>query len=347
MRSGRWLALAAAAGFALACADDDKGKTYDDPQAFCESLKASWAAAEVRCAGFTAKAASWALDRMVSCERVAAAIAAGRTRYDAAKAEACISTFAGMTCDALAWNDGPPEACAEAVVGQVAAGSACTLGIDVECLDGWCDFADGCFAPGLCRTYRHAGQSCTGATEECGPGLSCSETCFEPTVLTAGQPCGVSGAICGPGLFCDTSGMDLTCAIRRAQGSACSYDSMCASGLQCVAEACAPWVAPGGACVPGEYACRLGASCTAEGACVAWPVLGGACNVPGLPEPNMCLEGWCSAGTMAAAAGTCTAPLAPGATCDPAGPNPCGPGYACKPGTTPVCAPYYCTSMKS
>jgi len=345
MRSVRWLALAAAVGAALGCRDDEKGPRYEDPLVFCQDLRSAWAEAEVRCEGFTEKAAAWALERVVNCERIAAAIAAGRIRYDAAKAEACVDSFAGVTCDDFGWNEGPNELCTEAVVGRQPAGASCTPDIDLECADGWCDFVDGCFVQGVCRAYRHAGQSCTGEDEECAPDLSCSGSCFTPTTLGVGGNCGVSGVRCGPGLFCETGEMSFTCAPRRGAESSCAYDEQCQGGLQCLAEVCAPWVATGSSCVAGTYACRIGASCSAEGACVAWPGLGGACGAD-LPEEDLCLEGWCMTGS-AAAAGTCVAHLAPGAACGPAGPNPCGPGYACKGGELPVCAPYYCGSLKS
>jgi hypothetical protein len=347
MRRPSVIALAALlAGVGGGCKDEKKDEQrYEDPMVFCAELVDQWAGIASRCAKFTPEAAEWALGFMIDCDRIHAAMQAGRVGYDAGAAEACIDAFQDATCD-VDIGDAVPEVCDDVLVGKVPPGGSCTLSINQECIGGWCSF-DACDAPGACVAYRTLGQTCGGPAQECSPELYCDGTCrtpVPPTVLTLGDPCNVPNTVCGTGLWCDEAMFVPVCQARKTSGD-CLGDGECAVGYECRTGTCLPWLQPGDACVVGaEKPCVIGAYCGEDGKCHAWVGVGFACGPILESDYIECLGSWCKPTGMSDT-GTCVAYLAHGATCDLAGPwSQCGPGWMCA-GDPASCVESYCGGL--
>jgi hypothetical protein len=344
-------------GFALAafvigvvggvgCKDKAKEQpsVYQDPLVFCADLTGHWATFATECAGITPEAARAAIGYLIDCDRIHAAIQAGRATYDANVAQTCIDGFRGRSCD-VGLDDAVPDACSYVLTGLVTPGGECTLGIDVECAGGWCSI-DACDAPGACVAYRMLGQTCLGPSQLCHPNLWCNEgicqTPATPAVHGEGQPCGSAAIVCASGLYCSYPQIgDPTCQPRKTSGY-CQGDQACVVGYACRAEACSPWLEPGDPCVQGpQKPCVLGAYCGTDGFCHPWASVGGTCGPIGDYDWIECIDSWCDLG----GSGTCTAYLAPGAACDVEGPSSqCGPGHACE-GAPATCVEWYCGGL--
>ncbi len=272
---------------------------------------------------------------LAACGDLAAWVAAGAVRYDAAAAQQCAAGMAARSCAELLWSGtSPDDPCDRVLSGTVAPGGAC--GIDEQCAGGWCNTTAQC--QGTCVAYRTAGQSCTGTYEECGPGLACvSGACATPAYGAAGQPCTAAYPGCQVGLWCDAGtcraevGVGGSCA---ASADACGGTTVCGSyATGCTA--CIPIAHLGEACGSCVGLCGPGGRCDAgSGKCVSEALLGEAC----VGSSDCLIPNWCDP-----AAGTCAAPLGAGAPCTAWGQ--CASGLSCDVGVTntcisdPVCLP--------
>jgi len=231
-------------------------------------------------------------------------IAAGKTRYDSAKAGACLE-FAhrlyGSGCTRSGTSDlTGEEVCSEVFVGTVADGGACFL--STECASAKCQQADTACQPaqqccaGTCIAKPApipAGADCTALQpgQECAAGSYCFTIAPSPTP-TCVVPSKVAGAACttivqcASPLFCD---LDVatgagTCQPAAATGAACNSDVLfgsCDNLRELCSTAtgtCTPRGAVGAPCDPLQYgSCLSYAECIGS-TCVALSPERGACN---------------------------------------------------------------------
>jgi hypothetical protein len=137
-----------------------------------------------------------------------ASIAAGRIIYHGDRARRCFDAIAALPC--AQWGADEelrrfPD-CLHMTEGTVAPGGECTR--TVECDDGSCNSGNG--TTNICVANARISESCT--SRSCQPELSRAS---------------------------DSSGLPTVCATPLPDGSACSYDSDCASTF-CEARVCGP-----------------------------------------------------------------------------------------------------------
>jgi len=235
---------------------------------------------------------------------VKADIAAGKIRYDGAKAGACLDYAhrlysSGCTRSATADTSGN-DACEVVLVGTVANGGACFL--STECASARCQQADTACLPahqccaGTCVAKPApipAGADCSASLpdQNCAEGSYClttatstTPTCLVPSKVV-GTPCS-SLFDCASPLFCDAdpSTGTGTCQRAAASGAACNSDVLFGScdDLREVCSTatgtCTPRGAVGAACDPLQtLSCLSYAECIGS-TCVALSPERGACN---------------------------------------------------------------------
>lgn len=227
---------------------------------------------------------------------LAAAIAAGKVRYDSDAAEACIAAFDALDCD---FADQGPDAlapCDEVFTGTLRNGSPCAF--DTECTSGQCyapDCTDTC-CTGTCddpRVYPGLGEPCTTI---CDGDLFCNydQICQAP--LSEGEPCN-SFTVCAQPLVCDSycqmppargepcngycategdvCGPDLLCVPARVAGDDCATLSECSYFYYCNFDtrSCEPVPQPVGA--ENGTSCSFASDCRSrycDGVCADAPV---------------------------------------------------------------------------
>ncbi|MCS6798408.1 MAG: hypothetical protein NZ898_07750 [Myxococcota bacterium] len=242
------------------------------------------------------------------------AVAAGRIRYDASRACACLDAFSRFSCDSE-FGDAPPPECVAALEGTVAVGGACS--IHEECQAGaFCRLTDSC--PGTCTMRAAENQPC-GDDMLCAFGLSCqgSVTGGESRcrmAARAGEPCGDSdGRECGGFLECQRTSPEGsgTCqpatTFTATEGMPCDIEDgvLCAEGLSC-AFMRSTTGAPELRCVRREVG--------SDGSCV-------------VSVPDVCgSDRYCNVSGMSFS-GTCAPLPTAGQPCTPFGR--CAPGHAC------------------
>jgi hypothetical protein len=256
-----------------------------------------------------------------------AGVAAGRIRYDAAKAGRCLEWYeryygtGGCTQSGRAAFINPAtEACEGLLVGTIATGGACLMA--GECAGGLCQPTDTTCVqqccPGICAarpapvpvggdcTTLQPNQSCATGSVCIGVTSSGARTCLKPSTVE-GSAC-ASFFECASPLFCaidDTTGSGVC---RRAAASGTTCDAS-AFSFACddirdtcapVTGTCVPRTAVGGTCDPARIDCIGYAQCVGT-TCVALPKPGAACTPGGSADCLGSLE--CSAQTS-----TCVAP---------------------------------------
>jgi hypothetical protein len=267
----------------VACGDDDGGSlaVADVP----ERLEGEVCAQAVAC-GLSPDEATCRATTFLDTDSndLEAAVARGTVIYDAGAAADCIDAFAdflgGCAFSDQGSIDEPPDACARAVQGTVAAGGACYL--DEECVGGSAGDAE-CVAPPSCTMACCMG-TCSAVDE--GPPL----------------PCTIED-LCADGLYCQPGQTMDTCQPQVSSGACDAFDA-CASPMICDLDfgtgmgTCYRPAAEGATCNPEA----LYASCDrfdnycdpADSTCKKRPRPGEACNV----EVDNCAEwAWCNAGT--------------------------------------------------
>jgi hypothetical protein len=268
------------------------------------------------------------------------AIKAGRIKYDAKKAAACLQ----QPAPACSWDPFPVASdCDSVFAGTLAAGESCSLG--EECASGNCGGstcpptcqAEGDWIGRPCPCTGHAGLTCiNGACAFRNAGAACAQDsdcerrlrCKGGTCALAaeGDVCGTASRPCGPGtgLYCDPGTCwrcNLgTCRARLAAGESCVWGDLnegyTVFGADTVADRnpCAEPLT----CIGGGFD-ALGNLAT--GTCGPLVDVGGAC-VPSPPMPSqaMIISG-CRDGLYCDQTGHCrmppsTGPCLGGAFCD-------------------------------
>lgn len=207
----------------------------------------------------------------------------------------------------------------------------CVARTNTTCEDGsGCGSLEQCASPSSCRAPLASGAPCRDDAD-CGASLYCTlegRTCAARP--TDGMAC-ARGVICAPGTGCDMDGGG-TChtlggAAGGGAGSPCLFGEfgpfLCAEGLACSGGTCAALPTEGEPCA-GTDTCAEGLGC-------AFGPEGSICVVPrGEGEPCENRQA-CREDMHCGSAGTCTADVAVGATCNP-GLGDCG--GACVPDTS-------------
>lgn len=314
--------------------------TYSD---FCNAALRAQFDYYVRCGAYTREYAdSYVAEAVAQCANTPDLFTSGRARFSPTGAQACIDTFANLTCTRGLTSSG----CSEAVTGLVANGGACYY--SQECVTGhWCDTASTC--PGACKPHTAVGQPSTSQYgEDCGPNGYRYEAVCETAVALGGdcfpvngstQPRGcVAGAVCSsstfkcvenvnlaPGAACTanmtpecsvgTSCVNSVCTAYGDLNQPCDSVRLCKFGLQCsAANVCVRYGATGATCGGTGASCDRGLFCnlatgTTSGTCAAQRPSGGTCT-----NQEMCQSPlWCNGST--ATPGVCGAKLTVGATC--------------------------------
>lgn len=131
----------------------------------------------------------------------------GSLGFDAAKAKACVDSFAIALCDtapSAGVSDSIEAACSAAFTGKGADGAACFQG--VECTSGNCET-----------------ESCT---DQC-----CLGKCKAEVLIPEGGACPNDGK-CVAGAYCDTEDMPV-CKKQKGANEACSNPYSCVDGYVC------------------------------------------------------------------------------------------------------------------
>ncbi|MEO6776487.1 MAG: hypothetical protein ABI467_26315 [Kofleriaceae bacterium] len=259
----------------------------------------------VRCGQFTDRDSCAAYFPAGDGANLAAELHAGKTTFDANRAEECINDLRNTPCDATSEEARTtPAACDAAITGTGATGAVC-LSND-ECQSAACELGSTCTGAccaGTCaatQALAELGEPC--ATRECKANLTCANTKLCVALYADGMPCD-DGTQCAYGLGCvGTPGI---CHPLPKLGEACP-DGQCAElGAYCnTSGVCAPLGLTGAACTT-LADCSLYYPCNSGSLqCEPWPETGEPCTA-------LCSDGsFCDATTF-----TCTSPLANGSAC--------------------------------
>ena len=290
----------------------------------------------------------YALDE---ASNVSKAVLAGRTTFNSAEAQACLSALAALNTTNC-WGASVPRttpdttfnspACNSVFTGTVAPGDTCYE--STECLNGFCN-ANLNQCPGQCQVDRTADTLCE-SNSECSAGMVCYSAtggegyCATPAAAGASclaGPCQdglvCAGAVCvtpAAGMSCSSGGCGAnltcqvnettgagTCAALLAAGAACSQSADCAGNQLCApttntgAFTCTSPGGMGAACSPNAGA---GGSCFADLICDSTSLT--CVTLPGVGQP--CNQGQCASTAycdQTGASPTCAALKAAGAPC--------------------------------
>lgn len=241
---------------------------------------------------------------------LAKAIAAGKSKFDAAQAQACLDGLRARGCD----REAPEvdQACERAVLGTIPAGASCSWLF--ECATGRC-IADGPGAcPAKCVAVGAEGANCNGASCDLRAGVTCIDNVCSK-LHAVDQKCFSTGD-CALDLYCDGFGK---CSQRAFEQASCSGDTQATANEQCAAGLYCDQGSEGGLC---RRKIAAGASCTAASA----DAIGSACV-----DGNVC-KGF-SFAKSGVTAGTCTPLGDVGAACvASAQVTGCGDGLVCAAG---------------
>lgn len=268
---------------------------------------------------------------------VEAALKDARVRFDAAAAKRCVDLIGASACDAIASLQSNPD-CQAALTGNVDAGS--------ECFDTFeCRTSEHCTAtsfscPASCEPRKDAGEPAT-YSDECFIGLYKSDVtglCDRPVAV--GQSCVgdpndqfAPDKLCVANAFCNDQKI---CEQLHALGANCSTERECAEPYTCRGGKCSPYGAADAGCSysPTEL-CQLDLTCDAPsfgdpGFCTSRKSVGGGCFMA-----SQCQDGLNCVGAFTEDGGSCTAPLALDAGCDPfAYPSDCSADAYCQQSTS-------------
>lgn len=321
---------------------------------YCAAITETYASKFAACSPYTEDVLRFEMEFYgFSCPLLAEAEAAGRLAYDRAKANACLSAFAAMSCFDLEHSEELLSSdCIAGFGGQVPPDGTCALvGHAIECEAGaYCE-ADACSveAPGRCVVYGQENEACGDSVNYrlCGEGLGCSSSDICLPLVTVpfaseGEEC--AGRHCQDGLYCgDVEGVSRCLPKVAVEGQCATWDA-CARGASCVDGVCVAWKRAGAVCTVGEDQCVTGTYCdAATSTCRPWPTAGATCGTPEGGEQRDCIDSWCKVEPAAPEAGTCMPYVALDAQCDPAQEwTQCGPFALCVDGT---CQRTYCSFL--
>jgi len=221
-------------------------------------------------------------------------LAANGTGWTPAGAESCSQALANASCsDLLGGHGAPPAACQP--VGHLAQGAAC--GDDTQCQSSYCNIAAGnC---GACGAPPAAAAACMDDSQ-CPRGAVCSTSgaCVKPAAVgaTCGntQPCQTT-LVCKAGVCAARDGAGASCTLTAGSTDSCdNLGGAFCNGMTCVIVGFAESGQPCGAVNGGLTACSAGGKCT-NGTCQAPPADGAACdpNGPSCMSPAGCQNGVC------------------------------------------------------
>ncbi len=259
-----------------------------------------------RCGLFADHAVCFGFFRNLPDPNFDASIAAGKIKYDGARAKHCYDALSTLTCDATVQESRVlPAACGDVFTGAGANGEACVY--DVGCRSGRCnkpscETSECC--PGVCEPNTKSGPGATcGAARDCEDGAFCGTDKLCHSLLPAGSDC-ERDLECGYGLACVGGGITGTCREVGHAGDGCPFLRCADIGLRCVAGTCVSLGLPGDACTASTD-CSPYAECDeARGLCIDVPTIGMPCNI------SCAGDAWCQSGTN-----ICVAPLADGELC--------------------------------
>ncbi len=265
----------------------------------------------VRCGAVADQESCEAFFRKRVDRDLAAAVGAGKIRYDGELAKLCYDTLAAMTCDDSARTARiPPQSCARIFAGTLEVGASCEL--DRECTTNRCEpIAPPCgigeCCPGTCVDVVLAAidEPCA-TTRDCAADTYCGQELVCRPLGVEDAPCLID-AQCDYGLVCDTATFPGACVVPGQLGEPCP-DARCAEvGARCSAGMCVATGLPGDPCTT-TADCSSFAECDdATMRCIATPTVGDSCR-------SACAgEAWCD--LTARPPGTCRVPGADGEPC--------------------------------
>jgi hypothetical protein len=300
------------------------------PEGFCNAYYAVVIESYVTCKGVALSEVQPFLDSSTTCQRFTASIAAHRSSFVPAKAQACLDEVAGIfACDSTSSMPSLSD-CGTVLVPLVPIGGTCAANDDgflpFECMGGsYCKQGPNQSCDGTCTMPAAVGQACgllNGV--RCGTNLTCDST-SKTCVMT--PPSGAMGAtcddktFCAKGLYCDRgadAGATGTCQPEKSSGP-CTSGTGCAPAFQCAgpkgAQSCVAGKHPGDSCTPGQNECDLFTFCGADRKCSdTFAAVGQPCG----PQPGSdnvaCAPGeYCD--SVILQGGTCRAKKQPGDAC--------------------------------
>jgi hypothetical protein len=255
----------------------------------------------------------------------AALIGLPGTSFDGTRLETCVTALKGAGCDIERADD--LDAC-KPQAGTLAGGTACFT--SNQCQSGSCASirADGGSSNcGQCGTTAQLGQSCdnTSVNVGCVSGTACdstSKTCVAITIGGVGASCVDAAHECMSGLRCEYQTSGSTCMQPASQGMSCT-PSGCVKGLRCdpTNNTCAALGPQGTACMYNSD-CATGLGC-ALATHVCSPMTYGTPGQPCDGATARCMSGSCPSGTVDGGGSVCPDIIAdgqpcpmPGAICD-------------------------------
>jgi hypothetical protein len=295
-----------------------------DVQRFCDQFTTTYNERIPMCLGGTAAGWTFLNEHYTprsECAGLEGAVAAGRLRFDATAAAACLQLIRTATCNTL---DPEPSPCRTVYQGLVPTGGACRR-YD-ECADGRCDMdqhGDGC--QGTCKALAKLGQPCSSG-QDCAGYAACKKgVCTAHRHANAGEACGIGE--CREGvlrdvLFCKIEPLGTTgrCQPVLPAGAACENGDQCVGYLGCpLSGTCDPGIELGGACTFPE------ADCAEPGGCQAPPgMTAGTCRAEAAPDGTPCAgfsraelvfcAGYCD--QKGSEVGVCRSRKMPGESCE-------------------------------
>lgn len=236
-------------------------------------------------------------------------LVAPATAATPATVDACAVALAASTCDSL-FDVAPPTACL-AQHGSGATGAACSF--PAQCASGYCSVDDTQLC-GTCQPEPVAGASC--ASAGCGQSMSCVASTMQCQVPV------VAGGACSSDLPCAET-LDCVGATQTAMGT-------CMASLTTAGSTCDPRRMTGPSC-----STTAGLACnTSTKQCVTQPLVAAGQQCGQIANVNTrCLAGATCQIATGATTGTCVAPAADGATCNPTNGPGCEQGARCVNGT--------------
>jgi hypothetical protein len=181
------------------------------------------------------------------------AVSAGRLKYDAIAAKACLDQMQSQCAALLSPSPFVAPGCEKVFTGLVADNGACADDSECRAPGSLCIFAQNA-STGKCQQPPGEGQPCLNYA--CGEGLICAPVNNKPVcvrVLDDGAACSSSyacmsgncsagrcaaprnpGEACTDAMECITGNCDSqtnTCAALKADGATCAYHEDCQSGI--------------------------------------------------------------------------------------------------------------------
>jgi hypothetical protein len=244
-----------------------------DWRSYCQAASTVFSAFSVRCGQYTAQGGPALARQYLSLCSAAPppGVSDGRTRFDAARAQACLDRAQATSC-----QSGLPSGCADILVGLVPLNGTCFESF--ECVSGWCDTSASC--PGRCVPRVGLGQPVP-TNGVCVDGAyEYQNVCA--ALVPMGQSCAPTGGSTRPRSCLDGECINGVCGPRPLDltvGQAClpNQSPECHVGLQCVGGACVALSDVNGPCDSARR-CKNDLVCGPANACIRRGALGATCG---------------------------------------------------------------------